>query len=116
MAPFLDDEMRVYSPVVYRGNKKRRPFNRKYEYYWIVRVSINYLLIAGRNSDFVLGVAVVTDQGIKLSAFTSQFALASQVDRSSASAAYQFFAAKAYDEEMGDIWVAKITQEQLNDL
>ena len=116
MAPFLDDEMRVYSPVVYLGNKKRRPFNRKYEYYWIVRASINYLLIAGRNCDFVLGVAVVTDQGIKLSAFTSQFELASQVDRSSASAAYQFCVAKAYDEEMGDIWVAKITQEQLNGL
>lgn len=114
MAPFLDDEMRVYSPIVYRGNKKRRPFNRKYEYYWLVRASINYLLVAGRNSDFVLGVAVVTDQGIKLSVFASQFELASQVDRSSASAAYRIYATKAYDEEMGDIWVAKITQEKLN--
>lgn len=114
MAPFLDDEMRVYSPVVYRGNKKRIPFNRQYEYYWVVRASINYLLIAGRTSDFVLGIAVATNQGIKLTAHTSQFELVDQVDRTNAAAVYKFYAARAYDEEMGDIWVVKVVQENLN--
>lgn len=115
MAPFLNDEMRVYSPAVYRGNKKRRPFNRKYEYYWIVRTITNHLLLTGRGNDFVLGVAVVTPQGIQLSAFTSQFELADVVDRCHASASYKFFAAKTHDADMGDIWVVKVVQERLDE-
>ena len=111
MTPFLNDEMRVYSPVVYRGNKKRRPFDRKYEHYWIVRAATNYFLQVAKNSDFVLGVAVVTEQGIKLSVFTSQFELARLVDRSNASATYMFYAAKAYDDDMGDVWVLKVVKE-----
>ena len=59
MASFLNDEMRVYSPAVYLGNKKRKPFLRKYEYYWIVRAVTNSLLQLAKSSDFVLGVAVV---------------------------------------------------------
>jgi hypothetical protein len=85
MTPFLNDEMRVYSPLVYRGNKKRRLFNRKHEYKWIVSALTNSLLQLAKRRDFVLGIAVVTAEGIKLSAFTSQFELASQVDRSNAS-------------------------------
>ena len=116
MAPFLNHEMRVYSPAVYRGNKKRRPFNRKYEHYWIVRAVTNYLLqMAGRRSDFVIGVAVVTEQVIKLFSFTSQFELARQVDRSNASASYAFYATRAHDDDMGDIWVLKVVKEFQND-
>lgn len=116
MTPFLNDEIRVFSPAVYSGNKKRRPFNRKYEYYWIVRATTNYLLqTAGRRSDFVLGIAVVTALGIKLSAFASQFELARHVDRSNASATYAFYATRAHDEHMGDIWVLKVVKECLNE-
>lgn len=115
MTPFLDDEMRVYSPVVYRGNKNRRPLNRKHEYYWIVRALTNSLLQLERRSDFVLGIAVVTAQGIKLSAFTSQFELARHVDRSNASATYTFYATKAQDDDMGDIWVLKVVKECLDE-
>ncbi len=114
LAPFLNDELRLYSPVVYRKNKKRRPFNRKHEYYWIVRAACNYLLQVGRHDDFVLGVAVATHQGITLSAFTRQFDLANNVDRNNAYASYKFYAAKAYDEHMGDIWVVKVEQENIN--
>lgn len=115
MTPFLNNEMRVYSPVVYHGNKKRRPFNRKYEYYWIVRAVTNSLLQLAKSSDFVLGIAVVTAQGIKLSAFTSQFELARYVDRCNASASYAFYATRAHDEDMGDIWVLKVVKECLDD-
>ena len=114
IARYLNDEMRVYSPVVYRGNKKRIPFHRKHEYYWIVRATTNYLLQLAKRSDFVLGVAVVTAQGIKLSAFTSHFELAKQVDRSDASASYMFCATRAHDADMGDMWVVKVAQEELN--
>lgn len=113
IARYLNDEMRVYSPPVYRGNKKRIPFNRKHEYYWIVRATTNYLLQFARHSDFVLGIAVVTAQGIKLSAFISQFELAKQVDRSNAPASYMFCATRAHDDDMGDIWVVKVVQEDL---
>ena len=115
MTPFLNNEMRVYSPVVYRGYKKRRPFNRKYEHYWIVRSVTNSLLQLAKSSDFVLGIAVVTAQGIKLSAFTSQFELARYVDRCNASASYAFYATRAHDEDMGDIWVLKVVKECLDD-
>ena len=115
MTPFLNDEMRVYSPAVYRGNKKRKPFNRKYEHYWIVRAVTNSLLQLAKGSDFVLGIAVVTAPGIKLSAFTSQFELARHVERSNASASYAFYATRAHDEDMGDIWVLKVVKECLDD-
>ena len=115
MTPFLNDEMRVYSPAVYRGNKKRKSFNRKYEHYWIVRAVTNSLLQLAKGSDFVLGIAVVTVQGIKLSAFTSQFELARHVERSNASASYAFYATRAHDEDMGDIWVLKVVKECLDD-
>ena len=115
MTPFLNDEMRVYSPAVYRGSKKRKPFNRKYEHYWIVRAVTNSLLQLAKGSDFVLGIAVVTAQGIKLSAFTSQFELARHVERSNASASYAFYATRAHDEDMGDIWVLKVVKECLDD-
>lgn len=115
MTPFLNDEMRVYSPAVYRGNKKRRPFNRKYEHYWIVRAVTNSLLQLAKSSDFVLGIAVVTAQGIKLSAFTSQFELAKNVERTNASASYAFYATRAHDDEMGDIWVLKVVKECLDE-
>ena len=115
MTPFLNNEMRVYSPVVYRGNKKRRPFNRKYEHYWIVRAVTNSLLQLAKSSDFVLGIAVVTAQGIRLSAFTSQFELAKQVERTNASASYAFYATRAHDNDMGDIWVLKVVKECLDD-
>jgi len=116
MAPFLNDELRVYSPAVHRGQKKRKPLSRSSEYYWLVRTAINYLLTSCREHDFVLGVAVVTAQGTKLSVFTSQFELADKVDLSLASASYKFFAAKTYDPDMGDIWVAKVVQEHLHEL
>ena len=115
MTPFLNDEMRVYSPAIYRGKKKRSPFNRKHEHYWIVRAVTNSLLQLAKSSDFVLGIAVVTAQGIKLSAFTSQFELARQIDRSNASASYAFYATRAHDDEMGDIWVLKVVKECLNE-
>ena len=102
MTPFLNDEMRVYSPAGYRGNKKRRPFNRKYEHYWIVRAVTNSLLQLANGSDFVLGIAVVTAQGIKLNAFTRNFELAKQVERTNASASYAFYATRAHDKDMGD--------------
>ena len=115
LAPFLNDEMRVYSPAVSLGNKKRKPFLRKYEYYWIVRAVTNSLLQLAKSSDFVLGVAVVTAQGIKLSAFTSQFELARQVERTNASSSYGFYATRAHDKDMGDIWVLKVVKECLDD-
>ena len=115
MTPFLNDEMRVYSPSVYRGNKKRRPFNRKYEHYWIVRAVTNSLLQLANGSDFVLGIAVVTAQGIKLNAFTRNFELAKQVERTNASASYAFYATRAHDNDMGDIWVLKVVKECLDD-
>ena len=111
----MNDEMRVYSPAVYLGNKKRTPFLRKYEYYWIVRAVTNSLLQLAKSSDFVLGVAVVTAQGIKLSAFTSQFELARQVERTNASSSYGFYATRAHDKDMGDIWVLKVVKECLDD-
>ncbi|WP_146179252.1 hypothetical protein [Limnohabitans sp. Hippo4] len=116
MAPFLNDELRVYSPAVHRGQKKRKPLSRSSEYYWLVRTVINYLLTSCCEHDFVLGVATVTAQGTKLSVFTSQFELADKVDLSLASASYKFFAAKTYDPDMGDIWVAKVVQEHLHEL
>ncbi len=115
IAPFLDEEMRVYSPLVYRGKKKRIPLARKNQHYWIVRATTNYLLEVARRSDFVLGVVVVTAQGIKLSAFTSQFELAKQVNRCNASASYTFYATRAHDKDMGDIWVVKVVKECLNE-
>lgn len=111
----MNDEMRVYSPAVYRGNKKRRPFNRKYEHYWIVRAVTNSLLQLANGSDFVLGIAVVTAQGIKLNAFTRNFELAKQVERTNASASYAFYATRAHDKDMGYIWVLKVVKECLDD-
>ncbi len=117
LAHYLDDEMRVYNPVIYRKNKMQHlRLDRKYEYYWIVRSACNYLLHVGRRSDFVLGIAVASSCGIVLTAFTHQFELSNSVDRSNAYASYKFYATKAYDEQMGDIWVVKIEQEKLNEM
>lgn len=115
MAPFLNEEMRVFSPFVYRGKKKRIPFNRRNQYYWLVRATTNYLLEVAKSSDFVLGIVVVTAQGIKLFGFTSQFELATQVERSNASASYTFYATQAHDKDMGDIWVMKVVKECLDE-
>jgi hypothetical protein len=115
LAPFLDDEMRVYSSAHRRRTRSHIPYiQRKDEYYWIVRAACNYLLQVGRHDDFVLGVAVATHQGISLSAFTRQFELANNVDHSNVYASYKFYATKTHDEHMGDIWVVKVEQENIN--
>mgnify|MGYP000199168708 CR=1 FL=1 len=112
LAPFLDDEMRVYSSAHRRRTRSHIPYiQRKDEHYWIVRAACNYLMQVCRGSDFAMGVAVATARGICVTTFTHNFELAKQVDRSNAYAVYKFYATKAQDEHMGDIWVVKVEQE-----
>lgn len=111
LASFLNRELRIYPPSKPRLRKQRFDvIERGDQFRWVVRTVSNYLLDAGRKCDFVVGVVLVSSKGMELIAFTSKHELASQVGRRNALASYDFHATRALDEEMGDIWVLKLTQ------
>lgn len=111
MAPFVDDLMRVTSPHVRRANKRyRKPFERKDEFYWLVRSAINYMLNVGRDCDVVIGVAVVFQNGTQLHVFTDNFKQAELVNRKGAIVSY-LLTACANDKQT---WLLKVAQEKLN--
>ena len=112
MAPFVDDVMRVTSPHVRRASARPLiPFTRKDEFYWLVRTAANYMLSLGRNSDFVIGIAVVRQRCVELAVFTSNYKQAEQVNRQGAIISYQLTAC-ACDE---DTWMLKVEQENLDE-
>ena len=111
MAPFVDDLMRITSPHARRAAKRyRKPFDRKDEFYWLVRSAINYMLDVGRDCDVVIGVAVVFQNGTQLHIFTDNFKQAEQVNRKGAIVSY-LLTACAKDEQT---WLLKVAQEKLN--
>ena len=111
MAPFVDDLMRVTSPHVRRAAKRyRKPLDRKDEFYWLVRASINYMLDVGRDCDVVVGVAVVFESGTQLHVFTDNYKQAEQVNRKGSIVSYMLTAC-ANDKQT---WLFKLAQEKLN--
>ena len=111
MAPFVDDVMRVTSPHVRRASARQlKPFTRKDEFYWLVRTAANYMLSLGRNSDFVIGIAVVRQSYVELAVFTCNYKQAEQVNRQGAIVSYQLTACACHD----DTWMLKVVQENLD--
>ena len=112
MAPFVDDLMRITSPHVRRTVKRyRKPFIRKDEFYWLVRAAANHMLSVGRNSDVVIGIAVVRQSCVELAVFTDNYKQAEQISRQGAIVSYQLTAC-SYD---GETWMLKVEQENLNE-
>ena len=109
MAPFVDDLLRITSPHVRRAAKRyRKPFDRKDEFYWLVRSAINCMLDVGRDCDVVIGVAVVFHNGTQLHVFTDNYKQAEQVNRKGAIVSY-LLTACANDEKS---WLLKVVQEK----
>jgi hypothetical protein len=112
MAPYVDDLMCIASPRVRRtANRTRMPIRRKDEFYWFVRSAANYMLHVGRNSDVVIGVAVVRQSGIELAVFADNYKQAEQVNRQGAIVSYMLTACTYEDET----WMLKVAQEKLNE-
>lgn len=111
LASFLDEEMRLYKPSIRRQAPKRDHFERKDQFYWLVRVAVNHLFTVGHDSDFVVGVALVRESGMHLHVFTNNYQLASQIDRTHTLVSYVLYATKTYDKDMGDVWVLKVVRE-----
>ena len=112
MAPFVDDLMRVTSPHIRRAAKRyRKPLERKDEFYWLVRAAANHMLSVGRNSDVVIGIAVVRQSCVELAVFTDNYKQAEQISRQGAIVSYQLTAC-SYD---GETWMLKVEQENLDE-
>ncbi len=112
MAPFVDDVMRISSPHVRRTAKRHRKLlTRKDEFYWLVRAASNHMLSVGRNSDVVIGIAVVRQCCVELAVFTDNYKQAEQISRQGAIVSYQLTAC-SYD---GETWMLKVEQENLNE-
>lgn len=111
MAPFVDDLMRVTSPHIRRAAKRyRKPFERKDEFYWLVRSAINHMLDIGRDCDVVIGVVVVFKNGTQLHVFTDNFKQAEQVNRKGAIVSYRLTACA----DDAKTWLFKLVEEDLN--
>ncbi len=110
LALFMDKELRLYDPHLRRNAFTRNQLDRNNQHYWLLRCIANHLFQRGKDANFVLGVAVVKSNGIKLHAFSYHFEQTRSVDRKGALACYNFYASKAFDEEMGDVWILKGTQ------
>ena len=109
MAPFVDDLMRVTSPHIRRAAKRyRKPFERKEEFYWLVRSAINYMLDIGRDCEVVIGVAVVFPTGTQLHVFTNNFRQADQVNRKGAIVSYRLTACA----DEAKTWLFKLMEEK----
>lgn len=109
MAPFVDDLMRVTSPHIRRAAKRhRKPFERKDEFYWLVRSAINHMLDIGRDCDVVIGVAVVFPTGTQLHVFTNNFKQAEQVNRKGAIVSYRLTACA----DDAKTWLFKLIEEK----
>ncbi len=79
------------------------------QFRWVIRTVSNYLLDIGRKCDFIAGVITVDGNAMTVTALASNFELSRLVNRRNSLASYDFFATKAWDEDMGDIWVLKVT-------
>jgi hypothetical protein len=111
MAPFINDLMRVTSPHIRRAAKRyRKPFERKDEFYWLMRSAVNYMLDIGRDCDVVIGVAVVFKSSTQLHVFKDNYKQAEQVNRKGAIVSYRLIAC-ADDERT---WLFKLTEEDLD--
>ena len=109
MAPFVDDLMRVTSPHIRRAAKRyRKPFERKEEFYWLVRSAINYMLDIGRDCEVVIGVAVVFPTGTQLHVFKNNYRKADQVNRQGAIVSYRLTACA----DEAKTWLFKLMEEK----
>lgn len=112
MASFLNDEMRITSPLVRRqSNRYHHQFKRREQYYWLVRTAINYMLDIGHGCEMVIGIAVVFKTGIELHVFTHNYKQADQISLTGAIAAYKLFACNDNERD----WVLKVVQENLDE-
>lgn len=111
LALYLDKELRLRGPDFRRKSLSINHLEYKDQYYWLLRSIANQLFTTCRDAEFVFGIAVVRDCGINLHTFINNFEQARNIDRNDALACYNFYASKAFDEDMGDIWIFKGTHE-----
>lgn len=84
------------------------------QFRWVMRTVSNFLLEVGRKCDFMAGIITFEGNAMRLTALTSTFELSNLMNRSSPQVRYDFLVTKAWDEDMGDVWVLKVSQRNQN--